>query len=81
MTTPIIDTGEYIVEFAYGYEAELVANVISSNMYAQFDPNENHYVWLHYIIDFHRLTTDLFHADQKMTQNGISHYQRSTAFW
>ena len=44
MTTHIIDTGEYIVEFAYGYEAELVANVISSNMYAQFDPNENHYV-------------------------------------
>ena len=31
---PILDTCQYIAEFAYGDESEIAANVITSNMYA-----------------------------------------------
>ena len=51
-TNPILDTRQYIVEFDDGYEAELAANVIATNMYAQCDPNRNQYVLLDSIIDF-----------------------------
>ena len=40
-TNPIIDTRQYIVNFDDGYEAELAANVIATNMYAQCNPNRN----------------------------------------
>ena len=32
---PILDTREYVVEFDDGTEAELAANAIAQNMYAQ----------------------------------------------
>ena len=34
---PILNTRQYIVQFIDGYEAELTANVIATNMYAQCD--------------------------------------------
>ena len=37
---PILDTREYVVEFDDGMEAELAANSIAQNMYAQCDPDE-----------------------------------------
>ena len=67
-TNLIIDTRQYIVEFADGDEAELAANVIATNIYAQCDPNGNQYVLLDSIIDFCRLTTALCYADQNTTQ-------------
>ena len=38
---PILDTRKYIVQFNDGDEAELAANVIATNMYAQCDPEGN----------------------------------------
>ena len=43
-TNPILDTLQYIVEFSDRDEAELAANVIAKNMYAQYDPDGNQYV-------------------------------------
>ena len=43
---PILDTCQYIVEFNDGDEAELAANVIATNMYAQCDPEVNQYFLL-----------------------------------
>ena len=40
-TNPIIDTRQYIVEFPDVDEAEFAANVITTNMYAQYDPDGN----------------------------------------
>ena len=65
---PIIDTHQYIVDFSNRDEAEIAANVIASNMYAQCEPNGNQYVLLDSIIDFCRSTTALCYADQKITQ-------------
>ena len=64
---PILDTHLYIVEFADGYEAELAANVIATNMYAQCDLDGNQYVLLDSIIDFRRSTTALSYTDQNTT--------------
>ena len=38
---PILDTCQYIVEFADGDGAKLAANVIVSNMHAKCDPDGN----------------------------------------
>ena len=48
---PILDTREYIVEFEDGTEAELSANAIAQNMYAQYDPGGNCYVMFDSIVD------------------------------
>ena len=56
---PILDTRQYIVEFNDGDEAELSANVIANNMYAQCDPEGNQYVLLDSLINFRRSTTAL----------------------
>ena len=42
---PILDTRKYIVQFEGGEEAELSANAIAESMYAQCDPDRNHYVF------------------------------------
>ena len=78
---PILDTCQYIVEFNDRDEAELAANVIATNMYAQCDPEGNQYVLLDSLIDFRRSTTFLCYDDQKVTANGRTHYRRSTAGW
>ena len=38
---PTLDTRQYIFEFNDGDEAEIAANVIDTNMYAQCDPEGN----------------------------------------
>ena len=80
-TNPILDTRQYIVEFAEGDEAELAANVIATNMYTQCEPDRNQYILLDSIIDFRRSTTALYYADQKTTRKGRTYYRRSTAGW
>ena len=64
---PILDTRQYIVQFKDGDEAELAANVIATNMYAQCDPDGNQYILLDSLIDFRRSTTALCYDDQKIT--------------
>ena len=78
---PILNTRQYIFEFNDRDEAELAANVIATNMYAQCDPEGNQYVLLDSLIDFHRSTTALCYDDQKFAANGRTHYRRSTAGW
>ena len=77
----ILDTRQYIVQFADGDEAELAANVIATNMYAQCDPDGNQYVLLDSLIDYRRSTTALCYDDQKITTNGRTSYCHSTAGW
>ena len=78
---PILDTRQYIVQFNDGDEAELAANVIATNMYAQCDPDGNQYILLDSLIDFRRSTTALCYNDQKITTDGKTSYRRSTAGW
>ena len=73
---PILDTCQYIVGFADGYEAELVGNVIATKIYSQCDPDGNQYVLIDSIIDFFCSTTALCYADQKTTKKWITYYQR-----
>ena len=41
---PILDTREYVVTFDDGDMTELNANLIAQSMYAQCDPDSNHYI-------------------------------------
>ena len=79
---PILDTCDYVVEFDDEMEAELAANSIAQNMYAQCDPDGNRYVLLDSLIDFCRSSTALCHADQKVTRDDDRTYMHhSTAGW
>ena len=57
--TPILDTREYMVTFEVGDVTDLTANLIAESMYAQCDPNGNHYVPLDSLTDHRRLDTAL----------------------
>jgi hypothetical protein len=79
---PILDTREYIVEFDDGTEADLSANVIAQNMYAQCDPDGNCYVLFDSIVDWRRSTTALDYDDQIARKaDGRTFMRRSTAGW
>ena len=79
---PILDTRRYIVEFDDGEEAELAANVIAENMYAQCDPEGNQHVLFDSIVDFRRSTTALTKADQTVAKaDGRTFLRRSTKGW
>jgi hypothetical protein len=47
---PILDTRTYNVEFPYDRSEEYTANVISENMYAQYDEEENQFLVLQDIV-------------------------------
>ena len=79
---PILDTRGYVVEFEDGEQAELAANTIAQIMYAQCDPDGNHYVMFDSIVYFRRSTTELCYADQKVLKaDGRSFMRRNTAGW
>ena len=78
---PILNTCQYIVQFNNRDEAELAANIIAINMYAQCDPGNNQYVLVDSLIDFRCSTTALCYDDQKVTTNDRTHYHRSTTSW
>ena len=79
---PISDTREYIVEFDDRTEADLSANVIAQNMYAQCDPDRNCYVLFDSIVDWRRSTTALGYDDQVARKaDGRTFSRRSTAGW
>ena len=76
----ILDTREYVVQFEDGTEAELSANTIAQNMYAQCDPDGNCYVLFDSIVDYRRSTTDLCYEDQIARKaDGRTFMRRSTA--
>ena len=79
---PILDTREYVVEFVDGTEAELSANVIAQNMYAQSEPDGNCYVLFGSIVDWRRSTTALcYNAQVARKADGRTYMRRSTAGW
>ena len=78
---PVLDTRQYVVEFADGMEAELAANVIATSMYAQCDDEGNQYVLFDSITDYRRSASALSHEDQRSTSNGRNYMRRSTAGW
>ena len=47
-----------------------MANAIAQSMYAQCDPDVNHYLMLDSIVYLHCSTTDLCYADQNFVNNG-----------
>ena len=78
----ILDTCQYIVEFADRDEAELAANMIASNMYAQCDPDGDQYTLLGSIIDFRRSKTDFCQfipEDDTKGENALSTFYRRLA--
>ncbi len=50
-TNPILDTRVYEVQFSDGYSESYAANTIIENMYAQVDPEGNHFLLMDEIID------------------------------
>ena len=48
---PILDTRQCVVEWEDGQQTELSANIIAQSMYAQCDPEGNHYVLFDSIVD------------------------------
>ena len=79
---PILDTREYVIEFDDGQKAELAANVIAQNMYAQCDADGNNYLLLESIVDHRRSTTALTYQDQIIKkENGRTYMRKSTAGW
>ena len=81
MKFPLLILVNILLKFNDGDEAELAANVIATNMYAQCYPEVNQYVLLDSLIDLRRSTTALCYDDQKVTDNGRTHYRCSTAVW
>ena len=79
---PILDTRSYTVKFDDGDEVELTANMIAESIYAQCDPDGNHYNLLEALIDHRRNDSAVQLADQKtVTADGRSYQRRSTAGW
>ncbi len=63
---PILDTHEETFTFDNGDETMLNANLIAEAMYAQFNPDRNHYVLLDSIIDHRQLDAGIRPSDQKV---------------
>ena len=80
---PILDTRQYVVEFEDGHQAELTANVIAQNMYAQCDPDGHQHVIFESIVGVRRSSTALCHADQIQMREGRpgTWMRRSTKGW
>jgi hypothetical protein len=79
---PILDTRSYIVDFNYGYQTELTANMIAESLYLQCDPDGNQYVLLEEIVDHQRLPTAIKLSDQKNVRaNGKTYLKCSTVGW
>ena len=80
-TNTVHITRQYIVNFSDLDKADLAANVIATNMYAQFEPDGKQYLLLDSIIYFRLSTTALCYADQNTTKKEKTYYRRSTAGW
>ena len=63
-SNPILDTREYLVEFADGSSDTLATNVIAENMYAQVDPEGKRHGIFIGIVD-HRADDEAIHPDGK----------------
>jgi hypothetical protein len=79
---PILDTRSYIINFNYGDQTELTANMIAESLYLQCDPDGSQYVLLEKIVDHQCLTTAIRLSDQKNAHaNGKTYLKHSTVSW
>jgi hypothetical protein len=79
---PILDTCEYTFTFDDGDETILNANLIAEAMFAQCNPDGNHYVLLDSIIDHRWPDTAIRPSDQKVIRpDGRTYMIRSTIGW
>jgi hypothetical protein len=78
----ILDTRSYIVDFDYGDQTELTANMIAESLYSQCDPDGNQYVLLEEIVDHQHSPTAIKLSDQKnVCANGRTYLKCSTVGW
>ncbi len=79
---PILDTRKYVVEFNYGDETTVHANLIAKAMYAQCAPDWNQYVLLDSLIDHRHLDKAIQPTNQKVVHLNRRTYMRcNTIGW
>lgn len=78
---PILDTRTYEVEFADGQTAELTANVIAQNMFAQCDSEGNQYLLLAGILDHRKDSSAIERPDMYVTRGSNRHLRKTTKGW
>lgn len=78
---PILDTRTYEDEFPTGEQAEIAANVIAENMYAQCDPDGNQHMLMESIVDHKTDGTAVKFVDRYVTRNGRKYHRKTTAGW
>ncbi|KAI2510101.1 Reverse transcriptase (RNA-dependent DNA polymerase) [Fragilaria crotonensis] len=78
---PILDTRTYEVEFPDGQRAEVAANTIAQNMYAQCDSEGNQYLLLSGIVDYKRDDSAVSRADMWITRGSNRRMRQTTKGW
>ena len=73
----ILDTCTYDVEFMDGQKAELAANVIAQNMFAQCNIEKNQYLLLAGIVD-HRKDNSAVEKKDVYIRHGLNQQPRKT---
>lgn len=80
-SNPILDTRTYDVEFPDGQRAEVAANIIAQNMYAQCDVEGNQYLLLAGITDHRKTEAAVARADMWVTLGSNKQMQKTTKGW
>ena len=80
-SNPILDTRTYEVEFADGQRAELAANVIAENMYAQCDSEGNQYLLLAGIVDHRKDDSAVEKSDMYIKHGSNMQPRKTTKGW
>ena len=75
---PILDTRTYNVESADGQTAELSANVITQNIYAMCDTEDNEYLLLKGIVDHQKDGSAVERADMYVPRGSNRHLRKTT---
>ena len=78
---PVLDTRVYNVEFSYGENAELGANIIAECLYTQCDIEGNQYKHMDQIVDCRKDNNVVCKDNQNVTVNGKSYKQKTTRGW
>ena len=78
---PILDSWQHVVDFEDSTEDELKSNAIDHIMYAQCDPDGDHYLMLDYIVDFRSSTTAFCYSEQNFAKNGCTYRRKYKSGW
>ena len=78
---PILDTRTYEVEFPHGEKAEVAANIIAQNRYAQCDSEGNQYLLLAGIVDHRRDENAVAKPDMWITRGSNRRMRQTTKGW